>query len=84
MPELVLESSKKASRCLPHINMCQNGQIESCLAQSMAQQVSHTSSGLAKHPECLQLPATATLQHVPKWPNESCQSHSMPQQISYA
>jgi hypothetical protein len=45
----------------------QDGQNhQSCLACSIPQQVSHASSGLIKHPECLKLPASQ--QDVPEWP----------------
>jgi hypothetical protein len=54
MPGLIGSgSTQSASSCLPHTNMCQNGQNESCLTRSMPQQVNHAWTGLGKHPECI-------------------------------
>ena len=40
-------------KCLPHTNMCQNGQNQSYLAHSMPQQVSYSLTGFGRLPECL-------------------------------
>jgi hypothetical protein len=41
MPEMGSERTQSASSCLPHTNMCQNGQNASCLIHSITKRVSH-------------------------------------------
>jgi hypothetical protein len=82
MPGLCSESTQSASSCLPHTNMCQNGQNQSCLAHSMPQQVSYDWTGLRKHPECLQLPTKQ--QHVTKWPKSITFDPEHAKQVSHA
>jgi hypothetical protein len=55
MHELGSGSTESAYSCMQDTNKCKNGQNESCFAQSISQMLSHASTGLRKHPECLQL-----------------------------